>query len=227
MNKPKLFLTNPTGAVGDVRGILQRHVRSLANYVAESRIDRADKHSGSLLNSENFLYKVLVPAAALFAGQEYLLTFMQDAGTLQTMKGLVAEQGYVSGIVDYVSEHAFRHSSVLRNVQDITVAGLVASLVAKVAIYGFDRSVMKLPDVANEAFKQIALDIYNRYSELVLQDPTSELAAFKQAFKESEQTIDSLDLDAEQKRRLLSIISNKLTPTVTFHKQLGSQVLSR
>ncbi len=220
MSKPKLFLVNPTEAVDKVKGIFSKHIRTLSNYVASTRVSLA---TSGVFTTENFTYKVLIPAAAIFAGQEILVAALQEPSTTQTLKNLVGQSGYVEGIAKYVSDYAFQHSSMLNNAQDMTVASIVASVALKLAEYGFNKATMKVGDVQDQVFKHIASDIYYRYSELVEDPKYSELSAFKAAYDESSTVIENLDLEATQKQKLLAVISNKLTKAVEFHKELELQ----
>jgi thymidine phosphorylase len=216
MSRPRLVLVQPNDALVKVKGILQKHVRSLTNYIASARIN----NSSNILSTENFVYKVLLPAAALYAGQESLLQLMSDQAVLTSMKDLVQTQGYVSGVSEYIRNHAFNHESLLKNSQDMTVAAVTTGMLAKIASYGFDKSSMKLGSIRDEVFRQIAIEIYERYHELVKDPNFTELAAFKKAFDDSHEIIYQLDLEPEQKKDLLAVISSKLTKQVDFYKEM-------
>lgn len=226
-SKNRLVIVNPEVAATKVRSILQNHINSLARYVAVNRINRAEESKSSLFNTENFIYKILVPAAALFAGQEYLINTTLAPETITTMRDLVADKGYIDGLVEYVSNQAFRHSSFLKNAQDATLAGLLAALIAKVSSHGYDRKIMQLTDVSNEAFKQIATDIFYRYNELASDPDISELAAFKTAYSESAELIKELNLDSSQKQKLMSMIGQRLAPAVEFQRKMDALTYSR
>lgn len=223
----RLVLINPEVAATKVRSILHSHINSLARYVAVNRVNRAEASKNSLFSTENFVYKVLVPAAALFAGQEYLVNATLDPAIVTSMRDLVAEKGYIDGIAEYVSNHAFRHSSFLLTSQDLTLTGILTALVAKVTAHGYDRKIMQLSEVSNEAFKQIATDIFYRYNELAANPDISELAAFKTAFDECSEVIEELQLDPDQKQRLMSMIGRRLTPAVEFHRKMETMAFGR
>lgn len=219
MSKPNLFLVNPTEALGKVKGIFSAHIKTLANYVATTKVEAA---TSGVFSTENFTFKVLLPAAALYAGQEILINAMQISNS-DTLKHVIADNGFADGLVKYVQEHAFQHSNLLRNGQDLSITAIVAGIALKISQYGFNKATLKIAGIQDAVFKQIATQIYYKYSELVEDPRYSELSAFKEAYDHSSTVIENLNLEPEQKTKLLAVISNKMTRAVEFHKELEMQ----